>query len=112
MWGYLVCCVYFLFFNHFFLCIVTDFSAAEKARGVKFCMRVTVGLLSGQVFSPCGESRGRRHKSSARGGSADPAGCYLWLRAGELNRRFVGLSIVCLFVFCMYGYGFLSGGKR
>jgi len=30
-----------------------DFSAAEKARGVKFCMRV--GLLSGQVFSPFGE---------------------------------------------------------
>ena len=37
------------FFCHFliylFLCTVTDFSAAEKARGVKFCMRV--GLLSG-----------------------------------------------------------------
>ena len=30
-----------------------DFSAAEKARGVKFCMRV--GLLSRQVFSPFGE---------------------------------------------------------
>jgi len=30
-----------------------DFSAAEKARGVKFCMHV--GLLSGQVFSPLGE---------------------------------------------------------
>ena len=34
-------------------CTVTDFSAAEKARGVKFCTRV--GLLSGQVFSPFGE---------------------------------------------------------
>jgi len=33
--------------------MVTDFSAAEKARGVKFCTRV--GLLSGQVFSPFGE---------------------------------------------------------
>jgi len=33
--------------------LLTDFSAAEKARGVKFCMRV--GLLSGQVFSPFGE---------------------------------------------------------
>ena len=32
-----------------FVCTVTDFSATEKARGVKFCMRV--GLLSGQVFS-------------------------------------------------------------
>jgi len=34
----------------FFVCMVTDFSAAKKARGVKFCMRVD--LLSGQVFSP------------------------------------------------------------
>ena len=33
--------------------MVTDFSAAEKVRGVKFCMRVA--LLSGQVFSPFGE---------------------------------------------------------
>ena len=33
-----------------FVCMVTDFSAAEKARGVKFCMHV--GLLSGQIFSP------------------------------------------------------------
>jgi len=30
-----------------------DFSAAEKDRGVKFCMRVR--LLSGQVFSHFGE---------------------------------------------------------
>ena len=36
-----------------FLCTVTDFSAAEKARGVIFGMHV--GLLSGQVFSPSGE---------------------------------------------------------
>jgi len=33
-----------------FLCTVTDFSAVEKDRGVKFCMHV--GQLSGQVFSP------------------------------------------------------------
>ena len=33
--------------------MVTDFSAAEKDRGVKFCM--LVGLLCGQVFSPFGE---------------------------------------------------------
>jgi len=38
--GYFVYCV----------CTVTDFSAAEKARGVKFCTRV--GLLFGQVFFP------------------------------------------------------------
>jgi len=31
-----------------FVCMVTDFSAAEKGRDVKFCMRVR---LSGQVFS-------------------------------------------------------------
>jgi len=31
----------------FVCCTVTDFSAAEKDRGVKFCMRV--GLLSGQA---------------------------------------------------------------
>jgi len=37
----------------FVFCTVTDLSAAEKGRGVKFCMHV--GLLSGQVFSPFGE---------------------------------------------------------
>jgi len=48
--GYLVYCVFCLLCFLFFLCTVTDFSAAEKDRGVKFCMRV--GPLSGQVFSP------------------------------------------------------------
>ena len=45
----------FLFVCNFclFLCTVTDFSAAEKVKGVKFFVRV--GLLSGQVFSPFGE---------------------------------------------------------
>jgi len=33
--------------------MVTDFSAAEKDRGMKFCMRVR--LLSRQVFSHFGE---------------------------------------------------------
>ena len=46
MEGYVVYC--FLF-----VCTVTDFSVAEKARGVKFCTHV--GLLSRQVFSPFGE---------------------------------------------------------
>jgi len=36
-----------------FVCTVTDFSAAEKDRGLKFC--TLVGLLSGQVFSHIGE---------------------------------------------------------
>jgi len=35
-----------------FVCMVTDFSAVEKGRGMKFCMHV--GLLSGQVFSHFG----------------------------------------------------------
>jgi len=52
----LLCVIFFHFFCHLlFLCTVTDFSAAEKARGVKFCVRV--GLLSGQVFSPFDEDR-------------------------------------------------------
>jgi len=44
--------VFFVRFRFYFVffCTVSDFSAAEKARDVKFCMRV--GLLSGQVFSP------------------------------------------------------------
>jgi len=46
--GYLVYCVFVVlsFFCHFchVVCMVTDFSAAEKAGGVKFCTRV--GLLS------------------------------------------------------------------
>jgi len=45
MGGYLVYC--------FLYRTVTDFSAAERGWGVKFCMRV--GLLSGRVFSPFGE---------------------------------------------------------
>jgi len=49
MGGYLVYCV---FVCHF-VCMVTDFSAAEKGMGMKFCIRV--GLLSGQVSSLFGE---------------------------------------------------------
>jgi len=45
--------LYVILFVILFFCTVTDLSAAEKARGVKFC--VPVGLLSGQVFSPFGE---------------------------------------------------------
>jgi len=36
-----------------FVCTVTDFSAAEKDRGVKFCVHVR--LLSGMSFSHFGE---------------------------------------------------------
>ena len=48
----------------FFVFMVMDFSAAEKARGVKFCMHV--GLLSGQVFAPLVKigSRGVRGTSA------------------------------------------------
>jgi len=54
VWGDTQFTVFFcLFFCLFFVCSITDFSAAEKARGVKLCMRVE--LLSGQVFSHFGE---------------------------------------------------------
>jgi len=43
-----------------FVSTVTDFSAAEKARGVKFCMHI--GLLSGQVFFLL-EIKGQRSRS-------------------------------------------------
>ena len=39
----------------FFVCTVTDFSAAKKGSGVK--LRMLVRLLSGQVFSHFGELR-------------------------------------------------------
>jgi len=56
MRGYLVYCVLVFLFACLFVCLFVRlqiFSAAEKDRGVKFCMRV--GLLSGQVFSNSGE---------------------------------------------------------
>jgi len=46
-----VCWSFILSFCHF--CTATDFSAAEKASGVKFCTHVD--LLSGHVFSPFGK---------------------------------------------------------
>jgi len=64
-WVFSLLCVFCLLSHHtvvwgilsllcvcFFVCTVTDFSAAEKDGGMKFCMRV--GLLSGQVFSHFG----------------------------------------------------------
>jgi len=52
-WVSIYLSVYYILFVSLFLCTVTDFSAAEKGRGMKFCMRV--GLLSRQVFSTFGE---------------------------------------------------------
>jgi len=52
-----------LFVVLFVLCLfwtVTDFSEAEKDRGVKFCMRVD--LLSRQVFSYFGGQLGQSHQ--------------------------------------------------
>ena len=46
MGEYLVYCVFVILL----VCTVTNFSAAEKVRGVKLFMHV--GLQSGQVFSP------------------------------------------------------------
>jgi len=42
VWGYFVYCAFFVccFLYFLFVCTVTDFSAAEKGRGVKFCMGV------------------------------------------------------------------------
>jgi len=51
-WG-----VFSLLFVCLFVCMVTDFSAAEKDMDVKFCMHVR--LLSGQVFSHLGGQRSR-----------------------------------------------------
>jgi len=48
MGGYLVYCLFV-----FFVCTVTDFSAAEKDSGVKLCMLVR--LLSAMSFSHFGE---------------------------------------------------------
>jgi len=45
VWGYLVFCM--------FVCTVTDFSVAEKDRGVKFCVRVR--LLSRLILSHFGD---------------------------------------------------------
>jgi len=39
----------------YFVCTVRDFSAAEKDRGMKFCTRARVRLLSGQVLFHFGE---------------------------------------------------------
>ena len=43
----------FSFYCMFAVCTVTNFSAAEKRSGVKFCMHVP--LLPGQVFSHFGQ---------------------------------------------------------
>ena len=48
LWGYLVCCVCFLF-----VCTVTGLSAAEKIAELKLCMLVR--LLSGMSFCHFGE---------------------------------------------------------
>jgi len=51
MRGYLVYHVFGILFVCFFLCTVTDISAAEKYRGVKFCMHVDLS----RHMSPFGE---------------------------------------------------------
>jgi len=58
-------------FVFLFVCTVKDFSAAEKVRGVKFCMRV--GLLTRQVFSPFGEDwHAGSHGGGITSGMNDP----------------------------------------
>jgi len=76
-----------VFVCHFlFVCTLAHFSAAEKARGVKFCVRV--GPLPGQVFSPFGElwlagSYGGGGITSGMNGSG--GSCALELGMGILN---------------------------
>jgi len=81
MEGYLVYCVFVCLF---FVCTVTDFSAAEKARGVKFC--VHVGLLSGQVFSPFGEDwLAGSHGGGISSGMNIGIGCLVRKGCGEFD---------------------------
>ena len=81
--------------------MVTDFSAAEKLRGVKFFMHV--GLLSAQAFSAFGEHwltgshRGGGISRRPGVGSADHAGRHLWYKP-ELHRRIVRLSSIVTMV--------------
>jgi len=71
-------------------CTVTDFSAAEKDRGVKFCIHV--GLLSGQVFSPFGEhwlagSHGGGGITSGMNGSGGTTASVYGMGIGNWQRR-------------------------
>jgi len=62
MGGYLVYCVYCLSFC-LFVCTVTDFSAADKHRGVKFCMHI--GLYYADRSSPILVNFGSRGVTAA-----------------------------------------------
>jgi len=101
MEGYLVYC--------FFVCTVTDFSAAKNGRGVKFCMRV--GLLSGQVFSPFDEhwlAGSHRGGGTAEGrmvayASCKPADALVFsvnFRAAQSLTPTLCLASPNIFVFC------------
>ena len=73
----------------FVFCTVMDFSAAEKARAVKFC--VLVGLLSGQVFSRFGEDW---LAGSHGGGGISRAGRLRRVESvSQLSRRSLGIEI-------------------
>jgi len=85
VWGYLVYCLFCLLFV---FCTVTDFSAAEKARGVKLCMRV--GLLSGQVFSPFGEDW--LAGSHAGGGISRAGRLRRVMSVSQLRRQSLGIG--------------------
>jgi len=62
-----------------FVCTVTDFSAAEKDRAVKFCIRVR--LLSGHVFSHFGEF----WPAGSHGGGITSEMSYIEVAMGQLE---------------------------
>jgi len=73
--------------------MVTDFSAVERYRGVKFCMHV--GVLSRQIFSPFGEywlegsHRGGGITSGMNGSGRTTASVH-GVGIGNLGRRCLG----------------------
>jgi len=112
--GTFLCVCHFLFVCHF-VCTVTDFSAAKKARGVKLCTRV--GLLCEQVFSPSGEhwlagSHGGggiisgMNRSGGRAASGHGMGIWNWGRRRCL-RPYGGVCVLqacwrtCFCIFCI-----------
>jgi len=75
----------------FFVCTVTDFSAAQKDRGVKFCTQVR--LLSAMSFSHFGELR----LAESHGGGIT-SGMYTlanWMQATAPGEARWGFGIGC-----------------
>jgi len=71
----------------FFVCTITDFSAAEKGRGVKFCMPVR--LISGLVFSHYGGQRSKvkvtRDKNALSAANTHTGACEWYALAASVK---------------------------